>query len=153
MLIVPFYLNTIKYAVTAAQVIEVIPFVALRKIPHTPAYIAGVFNYRGSIVPVVDLSLLLYTTPCAPRLGTRILLMEYVFGKDHRLLGLLAERVVETMSVADNGICFSAVSDPGAQYLGGIITGSDEIIQLIRTDELLTDPLSKILFSDSKVNV
>ncbi|WP_017740393.1 chemotaxis protein CheW [Scytonema hofmannii] len=43
------------YAIASQQVVEVLPLVILKTLPHTPKYVAGVFNYRGRIVSVLDL--------------------------------------------------------------------------------------------------
>ena len=43
------------YAIPSRKVIEVLPLVAARPIPHTPDYVSGVFTYRGQLVPLVDL--------------------------------------------------------------------------------------------------
>ena len=43
------------YAIESRRVVEVLPLVPARPIPHTPAYIRGIFTYRGRLVPLLDL--------------------------------------------------------------------------------------------------
>ena len=43
------------YAIESRRVVEVLPLVPARPIPHPPAYIRGIFTYRGRLVPLVDL--------------------------------------------------------------------------------------------------
>ena len=59
---------------------------------------AGLFNYRGAPVPVIDLSQLTLGRPAARRLSTRIVLVHYPdeSGGTH-LLGLIAERATQTV--------------------------------------------------------
>ncbi|HKM56969.1 MAG TPA: chemotaxis protein CheW [Isosphaeraceae bacterium] len=61
------------YAVDVARVVEVVPRVELRGLPYAPAFFAGLFDYRGTVTPVVDLGLLLGSEACPDRLSTRII--------------------------------------------------------------------------------
>src|SRR5687768_7481546 len=51
-----FGLGGALYAVDAAAVREILPFLDLSPIEETPDYILGVANLRGSIVPIMDLN-------------------------------------------------------------------------------------------------
>ncbi len=51
------------YGVPASRIVELLPAPALRPLPGTPAFVAGVFSYHGSIVPVIDLSTLMTGKP------------------------------------------------------------------------------------------
>jgi chemotaxis-related protein WspB len=75
MLLLTFRAAESLYAVDVARVVEVVPRVDLRRLPHAPAFIAGVFDYRGTVVPVIDLAVLLGSEPCRHRLSTRIILV------------------------------------------------------------------------------
>ena len=45
-----------EYAIGILRVKEIIQFESATKVPGTPAWIRGVINLRGSVVPVVDLA-------------------------------------------------------------------------------------------------
>jgi chemotaxis-related protein WspB len=64
------------YAVDVTRVVEVVPRIDLRRLPHAPAFLAGVFDYRGVVVPVTDLGILLGSEACGDRLSTRIILVD-----------------------------------------------------------------------------
>src|SRR4051812_48300191 len=55
MLVLTFRVAEAPFAVAVARVVEVVPRVALRAMPHSPDYLAGLLHYRGKAVPVVDL--------------------------------------------------------------------------------------------------
>jgi len=86
-----------RYAVPCLRVKEVIPDVDLEPEPRAPPWLAGLFNYRGAITPVIDLCQLVSDLPCADRLSSRIVVFDHT-GADGRTrsAGLLAERVTET---------------------------------------------------------
>ena len=75
MLLLTFRAADNLYAVDVARVVEVVPRVDLRRLPHAPGFLAGVFDYRGTVVPVIDLGLLLGSEGCRNRLSTRIILV------------------------------------------------------------------------------
>jgi len=77
MLLLIFKIGADRYALPASQMIEVVPLVNLKKIPQAPPGVAGVFNYHGQPVPVIDLSELATGTPAQARVSTRIMLVNY----------------------------------------------------------------------------
>ena len=91
MLFITFQLGDNRYAFDATQIEEILPLVAIKAIPQAPAGVAGVVNYRGAPVPVVDLSELTLSRPAQRRLSTRIIVVHYANDNgDKRLLGLIA---------------------------------------------------------------
>ena len=48
-----------------------------RKVDHVPSYVVGIFNYRGRLVPMIDLCRLLNGTDCRPRLSTRVMMVHH----------------------------------------------------------------------------
>ena len=80
MLVLQFYLGDVMYVIKCERVREVAPMVALKKMPHAPDCVAGLFNYRGMIVPVIDLRQLIHGVPCQLRLSTRIILVDAFSG-------------------------------------------------------------------------
>jgi chemotaxis-related protein WspB len=75
MLLLAFRAAENLYALDVTRVVEVVPRIELRRFPHAPAFIAGLFDYRGIVVPVIDLGILLGSTACRNRLNTRIILV------------------------------------------------------------------------------
>jgi chemotaxis-related protein WspB len=65
------------YAVESRVVIEVLPLVPARPIPHTPDFIRGIFTYRGGLVPLLDLGLRLAGRPPQERLSTRVIVVQF----------------------------------------------------------------------------
>ena len=139
MLMLLFHAGDNLYALDSSQVVEVIPMVVLRKIHHVSDYVAGVFNYRGTIVPVIDLCHLIQGTACRYRFSTRIIMVNYT-AKDggHRRLGLMAERVTETLKRPDlDPKTASKVND--VPYLGEIFMDQKGMIQRIHWEHLITE--------------
>ncbi len=130
------------YAIDARTIVEVVPRVDLRSVPHAPDYFVGLFHYRGSIAPVVDMGLLMGGSACRHSLSTRIILVDAP-GRDgtRMLLGLLAEHVDDLKSVAAEGQIFPAMQLEGAPYLGPILQAEDILVQLIAVEHILPESM------------
>lgn len=113
--------------------------VLLRKIQHVPDYVAGVFNYRGTIIPVIDLCYLIQGKACRTRYSTRIIIVNHTAkdGKQHRL-GLMAERVTETLSRSDIDRK-NVERATNVSYLGEMFMDEKGMIQLVNWEHLIAE--------------
>jgi chemotaxis-related protein WspB len=142
-----FHLDDDCYALSAAQIAEVLPLLHTKRIPQAPAAVAGAIDYRGQAVPVVDLCELALGRPARSRLSTRIVLVRHPDreGTGH-LLGLIVERATRMFSCDAAAFRPSGVSNAEARYLGPIARGPGALIQRIELDELLTPAVRALLF-------
>lgn len=148
MLMLLFSCEDALYALDTSQVVEVIPRVILRKVHRVPEYIAGLFNYRGAIVPVLDLCHLIQGKPSKSYLSTRIIMVNYVDQENtKRYLGLMAERVTETLNKPDAEFMDAESQINEAAYLGEMIMDEKGMIQRIRLEYLLSDVQHKYLLA------
>lgn len=140
MLLLLFYVGNELYALDSSQVVEIIPRVLLRKVNYSPNYVAGVFNYRGTIVPVIDLCHLIQGHPSRSHLSTRIVMVSYQKDGVARCMGLMAERVTETLRKSDAELANAGTQlDDSPPYLGEMIMDEKGMIQRIRLEFLLSD--------------
>lgn len=148
MLFLLFQLGQDRYALEASQVVEVLPLVSIKQIPHTPAGVAGVFNYRGSPVPVIDLTELTLGRPARSRLSTRIIVVHYSEDSGHSklLLGLIAEMATETVRREPADFVASGVTSDVAAYLGPVAADSRGLIQWVKINKLLPESVRDVLF-------
>lgn len=147
MLFLLFQLGNDCYALEAGQIAEVLPLVNLKQIPQAPPAVAGVFDFRGDPVPVVDLCQMALGRPARCLLSTRIILAHYPDGNgDQRLLGLIAERVTETMRRDPLDFVASGVDLDAAPYLGPVASDARGLIQRVDVDQLLTSAVRDLLF-------
>jgi chemotaxis-related protein WspB len=139
-LILLFYAGSDLYAIDSSYVVEVIPRVSLRTVHHVPEYVAGLFNYRGVILPVIDLCQLIQGAPSRAHLSTRIMIVKYPRQNESlQYLGLMAERVTETLNISDTDIKESSIRVEEAPYLSGTIVDEKRIIQCVQLERLLSD--------------
>jgi chemotaxis-related protein WspB len=146
-LLLVFRLGIDRYALDASQILEVLPLVEMRPAPQAPPGIAGVFDLRGRMVPVIDLSALVFGWPAGRCLSTRVIIAGY---KDPageiRPLGLIAERATDTVARRLSDFVDSGMAHDGAPYLGPVARDAEGLLQLIDVDRLLPDPVRDALF-------
>jgi chemotaxis-related protein WspB len=146
MLLLVFRVADDDYAVEAGRVVEVVPRVALRSLPHAPDALAGVFRYRGRVVPVIDLGLLLGHVPCAPRLSTRIILVDdRMPSQGEARVGLIAEHVIDVRRVADDRVISPSTLLGPNPFLGPIVSADSGLIPMIAVERILAEPLRRAL--------
>ena len=82
-------------ALPIAGIAEIIRMVTVKALPEQPAYVAGVINYRGEILPVLDLWYLLGRE--APPLRAEMGII--ITGIGGRRFGLIVEEMVGVRSL------------------------------------------------------
>ncbi len=121
------------YAVPVSSVVEILDMRPVFRIPETPAYLAGLIDFRGRSVPVVDLRLKLGLSAAAVTPHTRILVLEVPIVGRQIVVGLTADRVFEVMPLdlseleapPEIGVAWSS------DYIQGIGRRGDRFILLI----------------------
>jgi len=136
------------YAIEARRVVEVLPLVPARPIPSTPVYIRGVFTYRGSLVPLVDMARRLADRPLTERLSTRVIVVDYhpPAGGGAGRLGLVAENVIAIVAAERAETSLPALELEAAPFLGRILRIDGRTVQVVEIDRLLPAPLAAGLF-------
>lgn len=142
MMYVLFSIGNDRFALDTSHIVEVVPRVELWQIPKAPLYVAGLFRYRGRLVPVLDLCQLMQGQPCPVRLSTRILLVHYP-GEDgvSQILGLMVERVTDTLTSHEVTFAPAGITAEDAPYLQDIATDAHGIIHRLRVEALLPAPV------------
>ena len=94
-----FRLGEEVFALEITQVREVLDYTPITRVPRMPAFMRGVINLRGSVVPVVDLRLKFGMSATERTLNTCIIIAEVAIGGERTLLGALADSVQEVIDL------------------------------------------------------
>jgi chemotaxis-related protein WspB len=136
MLVLMFQIGRDRLALDIRRVAEVVPRVRLERPAGSPPWVAGVFVYRGQIVPVIDLHQLVGAGECPPHLSSRIILAPYP-GAGERLIGLLAAQVADIRDIAPPSHGAAALTEPGRPDLGVVVADGGGVLHLLDLDRLL----------------
>ena len=130
-----FSLGTEEYAIDILKVQEIRGYEAVTKIANTPAFIKGVINLRGVIVPIVDLRIKFDLGDVAYNEFTVVIILN--IGK--RVVGAVVDGVSDVVSLKEEDIHpapeFGALD---TQYLTGLATVNDQMLILVDIERLMS---------------
>lgn len=89
-----------EYAVEVLKVREIIGIIDITPVPQTPAYVKGVINLRGKVIPVIDLRLRFGLPETSYTEETCIIVVE-VSGV---LMGTIIDTVLEVLDIKSDDI-------------------------------------------------
>ncbi|MFM7519060.1 MAG: chemotaxis protein CheW [Planctomycetota bacterium] len=154
MQLITFTIDGQSFAIESRYVIEVLPLVPHRQVPLLPDYVAGMFTYRGHLIPVVDLGVRLRGRPATRRLSTRIIVVHFTaIAGDHApgravRVGLVAENVIATCHAEEADASYPALRLDNAPFLGGILRLGQATVHLLDVERLLPPEIVSGLFPD-----
>jgi chemotaxis-related protein WspB len=151
-LLLMFYIGDKKYAIDATTVEEIIPLVKIESIAEVSESIMGYINYRGTMIPVIDLALSIMGKPSQKLLSTRIIVINTAqLGLESGLVGMIAEKVTETRHIDENDIKYPAIEE-SEKTLNGVLYGNEGIVRRLKFDHLLPNTNYKGLPERSRRN-
>jgi len=143
-----FCIGNERYALQAIDVVEVLPRLPLKPIARAPAWVAGVFSWRGTVVPVIDLCSLAFGQRAEGRTSTRLVLVHY--RPDGQLpgqvLGLILEQATDTLRCDPLEFQPYGLDNRQAPYLGPVREDAQGLLQWVRVNDLLDESVRAVLF-------
>ncbi|MDD2483744.1 MAG: chemotaxis protein CheW [Eubacteriales bacterium] len=131
------------YGIEIRHVIEIIGIQAITKVPNVPAYVKGIINLRGKIIPAIDMRLKFNKEPLAYNDRTCIIVIEI----NQIPVGLIVDFVDEVLNISDEDIAPPPNTKTNAnnKYIQGIGKSGDQVQLLLDCEELLlTEEVSLI---------
>lgn len=136
-----FRLDREIFAFEVLKVKEVLEVAKITKVPRTPAFMPGVINLRGSVVPVVDLRLKFDITAQDRTVDTAIIIVEASFDGDTITIGSLVDSVHEVIRLDASQI--EAPPKVGmnvsGEYIEAIGKKSDDFIIILSADKVFSE--------------
>ena len=123
-----FSLDNVSYGVNVSQVREVKNFEGVTPVPYAPAYVRGVTNLRGEVIPVIDLRKR-FGMPEAKNDNTNIMIIV----QDKHPVGIMVDAVMEVLTLPKTDIdqnTDSLIVDKSEAVLGVAKHDKDLIILL-----------------------
>lgn len=134
--LVTFRVGPEEFGLDVFAVHEILRYQEPTPVPKAPAFVEGVIDVRGTLVPVVDLRRRFEVKEAPVNDETRIVLVQY--GGER--LGLVVDAVTEVLRVPE-----TAVSEPpayirglAAEYVRGMVRQEGRLIVLIDIDRILS---------------
>lgn len=131
-----FTLGDENYALDILTVKEIRGYESVTKIANAPAFIKGVINLRGDIVPIVDLRIKFNVGEATYNEFTIVIVLHI----HNRIVGIVVDGVSDVVSLEagqllpapDFGVAFDS------RYLLGLATINEQMIILVDINELIS---------------
>lgn len=99
-----FNLGEEGYGLEILKVQEIIGIQTITKIPRTPAYVKGVINLRGKVIPVVDLRLKFGMEEREFTRETCIIVVQVTRNDTSLVMGIIVDEVSEVLDISGDQI-------------------------------------------------
>ncbi len=123
------------YAVDVLTVREIFSLPELTPLEGAPAYFIGAVNWRGRVIPVMDLSVRFGRTPWPYSLRDSVVVLEM----EGMAVGILVNAVHEVRSIPEEVVdplpSYGRPTD--ARFLDGVAKSGDDLVMLLRLDNLI----------------
>jgi len=138
-----FRIGTEMYALDILRIKEIIRPQRLTPVPKAPAFIEGVINLRGVVIPVIDLRKRFDQPNTDSDRKTRVIICSLA-GK---ILGLMVDEVAEVRRYSRKEVqpAPKFLKGKGAEFFLGVCRRDDDLVMLL--------DLERILSSDEKIDL
>ena len=94
-----FHLGNEEFAIQVLRVREIMGVQEITAVPQTPAYVKGVINLRGKVIPVVDLRLKFSLPEIEYTARACIIVVQIESEGGHLLIGVIVDAVSEVLTL------------------------------------------------------
>ncbi|MFU8788847.1 MAG: chemotaxis protein CheW [Methylobacter sp.] len=120
-----FMLSGETYAIGIRRIKEIIQYGQLTEVPRMPAFIRGVINLRGAVVPVIDLTVRFGKQATAIGRRNCIIIIEVALGEETQSVGVMVDAVNAVLEIPASEI--EAAPSFGANIRADFIAGMGKI--------------------------
>jgi len=150
MLLLVFQVGCEYFGLDAASIVEVTVVTRCHPVPLAPKYFLGLCRYRGTVVPVLDLTALLAGTASRLLFSTRLVIARTAIGSaSPRTLGLIAESAVQVIRYSPDAVTDPEIRIKEAPYLGKVVVANGCLIQILSLPSLLETEVGSALFDQA----
>ena len=149
-----FRLGEELFAASVEKVLEILEVTKITKVPKSPAYMRGVINLRGSVLPVIDTRQKFDMPSMVNTVNTCIMVLNIQLEADSLMLGALVDAVQEVLEISEDQI--KAAPSIGSKYKSEFIEGmvkiDEEFIMILDMDKVFSSS-ELITVKESSVEV
>ncbi len=150
--IVGFRLKGEEFAFDIMKVVEIIRLKEITPVPTAPAFVEGVINLRGKIIPIVDLRKRFKLESAVREKNNRIIIVEL---KNRQNAGIIVDEVTQVVTVTEKEILPPppSIVSVGGRYIESIVHRGDNIIVFLDMEKIFSDDEEKGLADLSSMEV
>lgn len=136
MQLVTFSIGEEEFGVDILKVQEIIRTMEITKVPRAPAFVEGVINLRGKVIPIIDLRKRFGLESREHDKHTRIIVIEI----NNMIVGFVVDSVSEVLRIPSNTVepPPPVVAGLESEYISGVGKLEDRLLILLDLDRLLS---------------
>ena len=133
--VITFLIEGQEFCIDVMAVREIRVWTPTTPLAHAPAFVCGMINLRGTVLPIIDLADRLGFNPTQPASGHAVLVVQ--IGRN--TVGLLVQGVSEILTIDPTLVqpVPEAASAETAHYVNGIVVIGERMISLISLGGIL----------------
>ncbi len=135
-----FKLGKEVFAANVSNVLEILEMPSVTSIPYAPAYMRGVINLRGKVLPVLDTRLKFGLDVGEDTVDTSIIVLRiHMEGKEMEI-GALVDAVEEVMELSESDMepAPKLGSDLKIKFMEGMVKNDDKFIMILNMDKVFS---------------
>jgi purine-binding chemotaxis protein CheW len=143
MQLVTFSIDEEEFGVDILKVQEIIRTMEITKVPRAPAFVEGVINLRGKVIPIIDLRKRFGMAARDHDKNTRIIVIEI----SQMIVGFVVDSVSEVLRIPANLVepPPPVVAGLEAEYISGVGKLEDRLLIMLDLNRLLSSEEQKML--------
>lgn len=138
--LISFRMSEQEFCLDIMAVREIRGWTKATPLPHSPAFVRGVINLRGAVLPVIDLKARLGLGVSEPDARNAIIVVHIA----DRIVGLLVDAVSEILSAQRDAVqpTPNVGCDTVSRFVQGIIAQEGRMISWVALDNVLPDDVA-----------
>ena len=136
--LISFRVGAQEFCVDIMAVTEIRGWAQATPLPHAPAYVQGMINLRGTVLPVVEMGTRLGIASDADEKARPVIVVVWI---GTRLIGLVVDAVCDILTVTDDVI--QSTPDVACEsirnFVSAVLTIDERMICLIALEHLLPE--------------
>ena len=138
-----FKLDSEEYGIDIKSVKEISEYAECTKVPNSPSFIKGIINYRGNVVPVINLREKFEMPYVDTTTNTRII----IFAINDKQIGLLVDDASQVLTISDNNIedAPSIIMSSEDKFISGIGKIENRMVIILDMENILNEEEKKAI--------
>jgi purine-binding chemotaxis protein CheW len=139
--LIAFRIGDQEFCVNVMSVREIRGWTPATAMPHSPAYMKGVINLRGAVLPIIDLSARLGMPATVPT-ARHVIIVAQVYRK---VVGLLVDAVSDILTVTEDNVqpTPEIASEMQRQFARGVLAIDKRMICLLELEAIFPESESE----------
>lgn len=138
--VIAFRVHDDEYCVDIMSVREIRGWTPATQLPHSPAFVRGVINLRGAVLPIIDLAARLGFPATDPSERNVIIVAQM----EGQLFGLLVDAVSDIMSITADDLqpTPNVGSEQARTFIKNVIAREEQMIRFIDLKQILPQQMA-----------